>query len=162
MSESSSHTFQHGKYDGAAHSRRCRCGPGRSGLVCAGSGRRVLGGLRRAVVAGGRLRVCWGTGLRVERPALAAPLQRRPGDSRSCRVGRVAGGHLGPCTGRAGAASDRPLMLELDANLHAPARLRLMTMLTAVSEVEFSTVRDRLEVSDSVLSKHVGTLASLG
>jgi DNA-binding MarR family transcriptional regulator len=53
-------------------------------------------------------------------------------------------------------------MLELDASLHAPARLRLMTMLTAVSEAEFSTVRDRLEVSDSVLSKHVGTLASLG
>ncbi|MGH3381990.1 MAG: transcriptional regulator [Actinoallomurus sp.] len=53
-------------------------------------------------------------------------------------------------------------MLELDANLHAPARLRLMTMLTAVSEAEFSTIRDSLEVSDSVLSKHVGALASLG
>lgn len=53
-------------------------------------------------------------------------------------------------------------MPELDANLHAPARLRLMTMLTAVSEAEFSTIRDNLEVSDSVLSKHVGALASLG
>jgi DNA-binding XRE family transcriptional regulator/DNA-binding MarR family transcriptional regulator len=50
----------------------------------------------------------------------------------------------------------------LDANLHAPARLRLMTMLTAVSEAEFATIRDRLEVSDSVLSKHVGALAQLG
>ncbi|MCK9897692.1 transcriptional regulator [Frankia sp. AgB32] len=37
-----------------------------------------------------------------------------------------------------------------------------MTMLTAVSEAEFSTLRDSLEVSDSVLSKHVGALASLG
>ncbi|MEX5636747.1 transcriptional regulator [Parafrankia sp. FMc2] len=53
-------------------------------------------------------------------------------------------------------------MPELDATLHAPARLRLMTMLTAVSEAEFSTLRDSLEVSDSVLSKHVGALASLG
>lgn len=53
-------------------------------------------------------------------------------------------------------------MLELDANLHAPARLRLMTMLTAVSAEEFSTVRDSLQVSDSVLSKHVGALALLG
>ncbi len=34
-------------------------------------------------------------------------------------------------------------------------------MLTAVSEAEFSTLRDTLEVSDSVLSKHVGALASL-
>lgn len=53
-------------------------------------------------------------------------------------------------------------MLDLDTNLHAPARLRLMTMLTAVSEAEFSTVRDTLQISDSVLSKHVGALASLG
>ena len=53
-------------------------------------------------------------------------------------------------------------MLELDADLHAPARLRLMSMLTAVSEAEFSTIRENLEVSDSVLSKHVGALASLG
>jgi DNA-binding MarR family transcriptional regulator len=37
-----------------------------------------------------------------------------------------------------------------------------MTMLTAVSEAEFSTLRDRLEVSDSVLSKHVSALAGTG
>jgi hypothetical protein len=35
-------------------------------------------------------------------------------------------------------------MHELDSNLQAPARLKLMTMLTAVSEAEFSTLRDRL------------------
>jgi DNA-binding MarR family transcriptional regulator len=50
----------------------------------------------------------------------------------------------------------------LDAALQAPARLKLMTMLTAVSEAEFSTLRDGLEVSDSVLSKHVTALADLG
>jgi DNA-binding MarR family transcriptional regulator len=52
-------------------------------------------------------------------------------------------------------------MPEVDTNIHAPARLRLMTMLTAVSEAEFSTIRDKLQVSDSVLSKHVAALAGL-
>lgn len=50
----------------------------------------------------------------------------------------------------------------LDPLLVAPARLTLMTMLTAVSEAEFSTLRERLEVSDSVLSKHVSALAKAG
>ena len=49
-----------------------------------------------------------------------------------------------------------------DPLLAAPARLTLMTMLTAVSEAEFSTLRERLEVSDSVLSKHIATLAKAG
>jgi DNA-binding MarR family transcriptional regulator len=48
--------------------------------------------------------------------------------------------------------------LELDANVVAPARLKLMTTLTAVSEAEFCTVRDGLQVSDSVLSKHLAAL----
>ena len=51
-------------------------------------------------------------------------------------------------------------MTELDPHLQPPARLRLMTMLTAVSEAEFAVVRDRLEVSDSVLSKHLSALGS--
>jgi DNA-binding MarR family transcriptional regulator len=49
-------------------------------------------------------------------------------------------------------------MPDLDPNVVAPARLRLLTMLTAVSEIEFSTVRQALGVSDSVLSKTVGAL----
>lgn len=49
-------------------------------------------------------------------------------------------------------------MADLDANAVAPARLKLLTMLTAVSEAEFWTIRDTLEVSDSVLSKHVAAL----
>jgi DNA-binding MarR family transcriptional regulator len=53
-------------------------------------------------------------------------------------------------------------MPELDGLLHAPARLKLATMLTAVSEAEFSTLRDGLKVSDSVLSKHVSALADAG
>jgi DNA-binding MarR family transcriptional regulator len=53
-------------------------------------------------------------------------------------------------------------MAELDPLLNAPARLRLATMLTAVSEVEFATLRDGLGVSDSVLSKHLAALAGAG
>ncbi len=51
-------------------------------------------------------------------------------------------------------------MSELDTHIHTPARLRLMTMLTAVSEAEFATIRDTLDVSDSVLSKHVAALVT--
>ena len=35
-------------------------------------------------------------------------------------------------------------------------------MLTAVTEAEFALLRDRLEVSDSVLSKHLSALAEAG
>ena len=53
-------------------------------------------------------------------------------------------------------------MAELDEHVLAPARLKLMSMLTAVSEAEFATIRDALEVSDSVLSKHLGALEEVG
>ena len=52
-------------------------------------------------------------------------------------------------------------MAELDANVVAPARLKLLTMLTAVSEAEFSTVREHLGVADSVLSKHLAALEEI-
>jgi DNA-binding MarR family transcriptional regulator len=53
-------------------------------------------------------------------------------------------------------------MPDLDPLIHAPARLQLVTTLTAVAEAEFSTLRQALEVSDSVLSKHVSALVSAG
>lgn len=53
-------------------------------------------------------------------------------------------------------------MAELDPTIHAPARLKLLVTLTAVSEVEFSTVRDAIDVSDSVLSKHLAALEDVG
>ena len=53
-------------------------------------------------------------------------------------------------------------MDDWDAHLQPPARLALMTMLTVVSQAEFAAVRDRLQVSDSVLSKHVSALAAVG
>ena len=53
-------------------------------------------------------------------------------------------------------------MAELDVHVVAPARLKLVTTLTAVSEAEFSTIRQALDVSDSVLSKHLAALESVG
>ncbi len=49
-------------------------------------------------------------------------------------------------------------MAELDEHLVAPVRLKLVTTLSAVDEAEFATVRHALDVSDSVLSKHLGAL----
>ena len=53
-------------------------------------------------------------------------------------------------------------MARLDPMIHPPARLQVVTTLSAVSEAEFATLRDALEVSDSVLSKHVSALADAG
>jgi len=53
-------------------------------------------------------------------------------------------------------------MTELDPLIHAPARLQLVATLSAVSEAEFSTLREALGVSDSVMSKHVSALADAG
>lgn len=52
--------------------------------------------------------------------------------------------------------------MDLDRHIHPPARLRLTTMLSAVSEAEFSLLRDELGVSDSVLSKHLAALGGVG
>nr|MCW2728845.1 transcriptional regulator, ArsR family [Aeromicrobium sp.] len=49
-------------------------------------------------------------------------------------------------------------MSGIDPLIHAPARLRLCAMLSVVDEAQFATVRDRLGISDSVLSKHVSAL----
>lgn len=53
-------------------------------------------------------------------------------------------------------------MPELDPLIHHPARLQLMASLSTVSEAEFATVRDIVQVSDSVMSKHVSALAEAG
>ena len=54
------------------------------------------------------------------------------------------------------------MMSDLDPHLQAPARLKIVTMLTAVNEAEFAVLRDRLGVSDSVLSKHLSALSEVG
>lgn len=50
----------------------------------------------------------------------------------------------------------------IDTVLHAPARLQIAAVLARVDEVEFATLRDITQVSDSVLSKHLSALGEAG
>jgi len=49
-----------------------------------------------------------------------------------------------------------------DEIVHAPNRLQICAILSAVSSAEFATVREGLGVADSVLSKHVRVLHEAG
>ncbi len=49
-----------------------------------------------------------------------------------------------------------------DELIHAPLRLRICAMLSPVRSLAFSDIRDGLEISDSVLSKHLSALAGAG
>lgn len=49
-----------------------------------------------------------------------------------------------------------------DELIHAPLRLHICAMLGPVRGLPFSDLRDSLDVSDSVLSKHLSALASAG
>jgi len=49
-----------------------------------------------------------------------------------------------------------------DPVIHAPARLQICALLSAVDQAEFSVLREELEVSDSVLSKHLKQLEDAG
>ena len=51
---------------------------------------------------------------------------------------------------------------QLNAVIHAPNRLRICAFLTPLQEAEFQVLRDELEVSDSVLSKHLKQLEEAG
>jgi DNA-binding MarR family transcriptional regulator len=50
----------------------------------------------------------------------------------------------------------------LDEVIHTPVRLSIVAALDDVDEVAFSHLRDAIEVSDSVLSKHVTRLEDAG
>jgi DNA-binding MarR family transcriptional regulator len=50
----------------------------------------------------------------------------------------------------------------IDMVIHAPHRLQICAILSAVEGVEFSALREMLAVSDSALSKHLATLESAG
>lgn len=45
-----------------------------------------------------------------------------------------------------------------DALIHAHHRLQICAMLALTDEIEFKVIREKLEVSDSVLSKHLKSL----
>jgi DNA-binding MarR family transcriptional regulator len=49
-----------------------------------------------------------------------------------------------------------------DEVVHAPRRLAICAFLTTVDEAEFATIRERLEISDSSLSKQIKLLADVG
>ena len=49
-----------------------------------------------------------------------------------------------------------------DAVVHMPPRLQVCGLLAAVDDMDFALVRERVGVSDSVLSKHVKQLEEAG
>ena len=49
-----------------------------------------------------------------------------------------------------------------DPVIHPSPRLQICGLLAAVDEMEFAVVRDEVQVSDSVLSKHVKQLEDAG
>jgi len=49
-----------------------------------------------------------------------------------------------------------------DPVIHAPGRLQICAILSGVDDAEFAMIRDRIGVSDSVLSKHVKQLDEAG
>ncbi len=50
----------------------------------------------------------------------------------------------------------------LDPVIHATNRLQICCMLAAVDTMDFATIRESLDVSESVLSKHVKVLEEAG
>lgn len=50
----------------------------------------------------------------------------------------------------------------LDAVIHAPVRLSIVAALAASERMEFQLLRDTVEISDSLLSKHIATLENAG
>lgn len=51
---------------------------------------------------------------------------------------------------------------QLDDTLGHPVRFSLMAALAQTDEIDFATLRDHLQVSDSVLSKQVTALEAVG
>lgn len=50
----------------------------------------------------------------------------------------------------------------IDPVLHAPARLQIAALLGRVTDAEFAAIRELVDVSDSVLSKHLSAMAEAG
>jgi DNA-binding MarR family transcriptional regulator len=50
----------------------------------------------------------------------------------------------------------------LDPVIHAPLRLQICAMLAQAETIDFATVRELLDVSESVVSKHVKVLEEAG
>ncbi|MBO3102310.1 transcriptional regulator [Cellulomonas sp. zg-ZUI168] len=121
---------------------------GVGGALCAGPGRLVR---RRLLTVRARLR--------------AAGLRRRAVGTAGRRSRRLRRDPAQRAAHRRPAASAGPRSVTtpvFDEIIHAANRLQVCAMLAAVDQLEFSTVRETLSVSDSVLSKHVKVLADAG
>lgn len=55
-----------------------------------------------------------------------------------------------------------PIEPRFDEVIHAPHRLRICVMVSAVDSMEFGALRDELSVADSVLSKQLKVLSDAG
>ncbi|WP_440071816.1 winged helix-turn-helix domain-containing protein [Streptosporangium sp. OZ121] len=79
-------------------------------------------------------------------------------------AGRAArdAGSTGGGTGSAGGGTGSHPRHDLDDVIHAPVRLSIMAALSATDKAEFRFLRDTIEISDSLLSKHVITLEEAG
>jgi DNA-binding MarR family transcriptional regulator len=51
---------------------------------------------------------------------------------------------------------------KFDPIIHAPNRLQICALLSPLGQVEFRVIREELDVSDSVLSKHIKQLEDVG
>lgn len=54
------------------------------------------------------------------------------------------------------------MSVALDEVLNAPVRLQIAAILARANEAEFAVIREIVNVSDSVLSKHLSALAEAG
>jgi DNA-binding MarR family transcriptional regulator len=89
----------------------------------------------------------------------------RPRPSRPSRPSSSAGGWSAPWPAR---STPRPEVsgslppAALDETIHSPHRLRICNLLHALGTTEFALLRDALDVSPSVLSKHLKKLEDAG
>ncbi len=52
--------------------------------------------------------------------------------------------------------------VQFDPVIHAPKRLQICALLAPLEEAEFRVLREELDVSDSVVSKHISHLVDAG
>jgi DNA-binding MarR family transcriptional regulator len=80
-------------------------------------------------------------------------------------AGRDEAGRTGAAkadAGKADAAKTTHPRHQLDEVIHAPVRLSVMAALASADQITFGFLRDAVEVSDSLLSKHIAILEGAG
>jgi len=65
-------------------------------------------------------------------------------------------------TGTQGRGTEQHPRHRLDEVIHAPVRLSIVAALAAAERIHFGFLRDLVEVSDSLLAKHIATLEAAG